>query len=89
MQRAIIAALTATIIATPLFAAETQSSGAKLAPGKPAGIRKAQDQDSIVPYLILGGGLGVAIGLATTEGGSSATSPTATTTATTTTSTST
>jgi hypothetical protein len=60
--------LAATVFATSAFAA-TDSAG-PLAPGKPAGIKKAQDVDAATLLWIVGGGLVVGgIALAASSGG--------------------
>jgi hypothetical protein len=54
MRRGFIAAITAaTVVVTPLLAAETIKS--PLAPGKPAGVRKAQVSDGEWTLLAIGG----------------------------------
>jgi hypothetical protein len=76
------AILAASLLVTNAFAATTLSSG------KPAGVKKAQDQRNTV--LIIGGvglaGLGIALAASSNGGGPTTfTSPTTTTTTTTTT----
>ena len=58
---------------------------AGLAPGKPAGVKKAQEQDSTTPLLVFGAAaIGIGIALAVSDDGDSATpTPPATTTTTT------
>jgi hypothetical protein len=84
MKHGFIALLGATLAATPIFAAGTQSTVTPLTPGKPAGVRRAQDEDNTKLYLLAGGIAGIAIGVAASQGASSASSPTATTSSTTT-----
>jgi hypothetical protein len=52
MKSGLIAILAATVIVTPLLAAETQPG---LAPGKPAGLKKAQLADGEVAAIAIGG----------------------------------
>ena len=65
----------------PAFAAPD----AALSPGKPAGIKKAQDQDSTTPLLVFGAAaIGIGIALAVADDGDASTpTPPATTTTTT------
>jgi hypothetical protein len=66
MKRTCTAALlVATLVVTPLFAAE---NAPPLAPGKPAGTRKAQDEDNTLLYIALGGAAAVGIGLLASGG---------------------
>jgi hypothetical protein len=70
MTRMLIAAtVAATFFATNLLAAETVSP---LAPGKPAGVTKAQANDNTTLYYILGVGAlgGILLGLSTAQHGS-------------------
>ncbi len=52
MRNFVAATVAATLIATSAFAA---SAGAPLPSGKAAGVKKAQDQDNTVWYLVAGG----------------------------------
>jgi len=71
--------LAATVFATSAFAA-TDSMG-PLAPGKPAGVHKAQDVDTAMLLWIAGGGLVIGgIALAASSGGSNKTPSGATST---------
>jgi hypothetical protein len=82
MKRGLIVLLGVTLAATPIVAAETQSTGTPLAPGKAAGIRRAQAEDNWTLYLVAGGIAGLAIGVAASQGASSAPSAAAAATAT-------
>ena len=69
MTRMLIAATAAaTFFATNLLAAETVSP---LAPGKPAGVTKAQTNDNTTLYYVLGAGAlgGILLGLSTGQHG--------------------
>ena len=69
MTRMLIAAtVAATFFATNLLAAETASP---LAPGKPAGVTKAQANDNTTLYYVLGAGAlgGILLGLSTSQHG--------------------
>ena len=75
----IAAVLAATLAVTPLFAAENSPP---LSPGKPAGVKKAQDADNNTLWWVLGGAAAAGIIAAAASGGSSYTAPAAVTTAT-------
>lgn len=65
----------------PAFAASDS-----LVPGKPAGLKKAQDQDSTMPLLVFGAaavGIGIALAVADDGDASTPTPPPTTTTTTT------
>ena len=60
MRVLVAAAAAAVMLASSALAGEAvDGSKGPLAPGKPAGVRKAQDQDNTVLYLV-GGGLVIA-----------------------------
>ena len=86
MRQVALAPILSLLIAVavpPAFAAPD----AALVPGKPAGIKKAQDQDSTVPLLVFGAAaIGIGVALAVADDGDPAT-PTPPATATTTTTT--
>jgi len=86
MRQVALAPILSLLIAAavpPAFAAPD----AALAPGKPAGIKKAQDQDSALPLLVFGAAaIGIGVALAVADDGDPAT-PTPPATATTTTTT--
>ena len=85
MRRTTLAPLLSLLIASAVPPACAASEVA-LAPGKPAGIKKAQDQDSTMPLLVFGAAaLGIGIALALADDGDAATPstpPPATTTTT-------
>ena len=67
---AIVPLLSLAIAWAPAFAAPE----AGLAPGKPAGVKKAQDQDSTVPLAVFGAAaIGIGIALAVGDDGDAAT----------------
>ena len=85
MRKLALAPLLSLVIAAaaptvPAFAAPD----AALAPGKPAGLKKAQDQDPVAPLLVMGAAaIGIGIALAVADDGDPATpTPPATTSAT-------
>lgn len=69
-MRVLMAAAAAMLLASSALAGEAvDGSVGPLAPGKPAGIKKAQDQDNAILYVV-GGGLVIAgIVLVATAGG--------------------
>jgi hypothetical protein len=84
MRKVALAPILSLLIASalPAFAAPD----AALSPGKPAGVKRAQDQDSTVPLAVFGAAaVGIGIALAVSDDGDAATpTPPATTTTTTT-----
>lgn len=84
-MRVMIAAVTAaSLLASSAFAAETLSANVPLAPGKPAGVQKAQMADNTLLY-VLGGGLLIGgVVLLATQGSDNKTTTTTPTTPTTT-----
>jgi hypothetical protein len=72
------AAVSVALLAGQALAADT----APLAPGKPAGIKKAQDDPNLPYYLVGGAGAIAVIAVLASDNGSSATTPTQTTTTT-------
>lgn len=66
MRNLVAAALSLTLIASAAFAGDV----APLAPGKPAGVKKAQEVDKTALIVIVGiVAVGVAIGLSTSSDG--------------------
>ena len=81
MRRVALAILLSLSIAQSAFAAQS------LAPGKPAGISRAQEQDSMAPLAVFGAAaVGIGIALAVSDNDTAATpgTPSATSTTTTT-----
>jgi len=56
----------------PILIPLTASNAAPLAPGKPAGVKQAQDQDVSTPLLVMGAAaVGIGIALAVSDDGNS------------------
>jgi hypothetical protein len=67
MRLLFVAALAASLLATNLLAAET---GGPLAPGKPAGVKNAQDAN-FPAWWLFGGAAAIALAVVATNGGCS------------------
>ena len=82
MRRVALAILLPLLIAQGAFAAQQSA----LTPGKPAGIKQAQEQDSTVPLAVFGAAaIGIGIALAVSDNNDAVTPGTPPTTTTTTT----
>jgi hypothetical protein len=82
MRRVALAILLPLLISQSAFAAP-QMPG--LAPGKPAGIKQAQEQETMIPLAVFGAAaVGIGIALAVSDDDSGAGTPPTTTTTTTT-----
>jgi len=82
MRRVALAILLPLLISQSASAAQQSA----LIPGKPAGIKQAQDQEISTPLIVMGAAaVGIGIALAVSDGGNApVTAPTTTTTTTTT-----
>jgi hypothetical protein len=87
MRRVAFAILLPFVMSQGAFAAPQTSGKAEvLAPGKPAGVKQAQDQDSMVPLAVFGAAaIGIGIALAVSDNGDATTPSTPPVTTTTTT----
>lgn len=80
MRRVAFAILLPFVMSQAAFAAP---KAAALAPGKPAGVKQAQDQDSMVPLAVFGAaavGIGIALAVAGGDDATPGTPPPTTTT---------
>jgi hypothetical protein len=85
-MRSIASATILSLLITSSTGAFAASQSA-LAPGKPAGIKKAQDQESLTPLLVFGAaavGIGIALAVSDNDDATPGTPPPTTTTTTTT-----
>ena len=86
MRRAAFAILLPFVMSQGAFAApQTSGKTEVLAPGKPAGVKQAQDQDSMVPLAVFGAaavGIGIALAVAGDDDATPGTPPPSTTTTT-------